>query len=191
MIRLNRPPCPHPQALANGNYKHPTNKQALASAASGKCMYCEAAISHVNFGHIEHIKPKESFSELTFVWDNLGYACDRCNNSKGSKYFPRTPLLDPYSEDPAGHLLAYGPFVFCRDGSERGELTINEIDLNRAQLVELRANRITALQKALVAASRAGDPAVKESAIAQLKSEAQSDKEFSLVASALMAALIT
>jgi uncharacterized protein (TIGR02646 family) len=114
MIRLTRPACPYPKALLDHNYKHPTNKAALACSTHHKCMYCESKISHVNFGHVEHIKPKAAgfFPNLEFEWTNLGYVCDRCNVAKGSKYFAECEFIDPYSEDPMDHLRAFGPILF-------------------------------------------------------------------------------
>ena len=38
MIRLDRPQCPNPIALQNGNYKHPDNKQALVGALIGNLL---------------------------------------------------------------------------------------------------------------------------------------------------------
>lgn len=58
MIKLERPDCPYPAALEAGNYKHERNKLALKQASHDKCMYCECKISHIDFAHIEHIKPK-------------------------------------------------------------------------------------------------------------------------------------
>ncbi len=84
MIRLSRPDCPHPDALANSNYKHPKNKQALHDASFGKCMYCESHVSHIDYAHVEHIKPKADgkYPYLKYVWDNLGYSCAICNVNK-------------------------------------------------------------------------------------------------------------
>lgn len=188
MIKLNRPACPRPAALKSGNYKHPDNKAALCSSIHGKCMYCESRITHVNFGHVEHIKPKAAnlFPQLEFEWTNLGYVCDRCNNAKGNKYFPGAELLNPYEDDPATHLFAYGSLLFAEDGSERGELTINEIQLNRSDLIERRTHHIKQLQKAFLAARRVGNPAVRLSALNELRKEAGSDKEFSFVAKAFL-----
>lgn len=191
MIKISRPPCPYPKALADKNYKHDKNKAALAESSHGKCMYCEAKITHVNYGHVEHIKPKavELYPELEFEWSNLGYVCDRCNVAKGKKFIKERPFIDPYAEDPSVHLLAYGPFIFGRNGSERGELTVNELTLNRAELVEQRGSRIKAIQAALSAAQRTTNPSVKHSAISELKKEALPDKEYSAVVSAFLATL--
>jgi hypothetical protein len=193
MIRLHRPDCPHPRALEDGNYKHPTNKAALAASTSGKCMYCEAKISHISFGHVEHFMPKgpQHFPDLEFVWGNLGYACDRCNVKKASKYNAELPFIDPYSEDPGDNLLAYGPFLWAKRGSERGELTIVEIGLNRSDLVEQRSARIKSIFAAFAAASRVNNEALRESAIAELMNEALADKEYSFVVAAALQAFKT
>ena len=192
MIQLSRPACPHPIALNNKNYKHPRNKSALESSTSGKCMYCESKTSHINFGHVEHLKPKAAgfFPQLEFEWTNLGYVCDRCNNAKGSKYFPGVEFINPYDENPANEIQPYGSLLFARGASERGELTINEIGLNRPELVEQRNMRIKAVHTALVAALRATNPAVRMSAIEELKKEAWPDKEFSLAISGLLGSLL-
>lgn len=185
MIKIHRPECPYPQALADQNYKHARNKQALVQANHGKCMYCEAKITHINFGDVEHIKPKQLFPELEFVWENLGLVCDRCNNEKRNKYDASAPFVDPYAEEPANEILCYGPFLFPKNGSERGEYTIAEIKLNRVELVEHRDNRIKAVYAAYNAACRLQSPAVKESALRELLKEAQNDKEYSSAISAL------
>jgi uncharacterized protein (TIGR02646 family) len=187
MIRLDRPACPYPKALADKNYKHPRNKSALADSTKGKCMYCESKIAHVNFGHVEHIKPKKVglFPHLEFEWSNLGYVCDRCNNAKSSKWVS-VEFIDPYSENPAVHLRAYGSLLLSRDASERGEVTVNEIELNRAELVEQRNTRIKAIHQALTAALRVNNLGVRESAIAELKKDALPDKEFSMVVGAYL-----
>jgi uncharacterized protein (TIGR02646 family) len=149
MIKLERPVCPNPSALQDSNYKHRDNKDALRKASYDKCMYCESKIPHVDFAHVEHIKPKaaDKFPELEFTWENLGYACAKCNNAKSSKYFNDTPFIDPYVEEPSEFVIFSGPFMFHRNGGERGEISITEIELNRPELIERRMEKIKALQK--------------------------------------------
>lgn len=182
MISLTRPACPNPNALDNNNYKHPTNKSALANASYDKCMYCESKISHIDFAHVEHIKPKaaDKFPDLEFEWSNLGYACPKCNNNKSDKYYEETPYLDPYSEDPNEYLFAYGALIFQRNGNERGEITIRDIGLNRPELIEKRMERIVEIEKALNAAHRTVNQALKEAAINELEQDALPDKEYSV-----------
>lgn len=189
MRRLYRPACPNPLALQT-NYKHPDNKQALQLASHGKCMYCESQVSHVYFGDVEHIRPKANgkFPEFEFEWSNLGYCCARCNNAKKDQFEDACPLVDPYSEDPDAHLLAFGSLLMHKAGSERGALTISTVDLNRPELIERRAMRITALQNAIDACYRASSTALRALLLAALDQESEGDKEFSIFAAALIAA---
>lgn len=191
MRRLHRPPCPNPDALRT-NYKHPDNKRALQDASHGKCMYCESQVSHVYFGDVEHIKPKAAgkHPELEFEWTNLGYCCARCNNAKNDQYDDDCPLVDPYSEDPGEHLIAFGTSVMHKQGSERGEITIRFTDLNRADLIERRAIMIKSLQDAVDACYRTKSLAVRDLLLKALGSQTAADKEFSMFAAAFLAAHI-
>lgn len=188
MIRITRPVCPHPNSLQSNNYKHPTNKLALAGASHDKCMYCESKISHIGFAHVEHIKPKANnkYPELEYEWDNLGYACPKCNNNKSDKYYKETPYIDPYSEDPKENIFASGALVFQRNGSERGEISIRDIGLNRAELIEKRMARISEIEKALNAAHRSVNQVLKDAAIIELEQEAMPDKEYSMCVNAFL-----
>ena len=189
MRRLYRPICPNPEALKT-NYKHPDNKGALLQASHGKCMYCESQVSHVYFGDVEHIRPKAAnkYPELEFEWSNLGYCCARCNNAKKDQFDATCPMIDPYSEDPGAYLIAFGSSVRHKAGSERGATTIATIDLNRAELIEKRALRLTQLQNALDACYRTTNETIRATLLAALDEEGAVDKEFSMFANALITA---
>lgn len=182
MIKLTRPECPKPNALAAGNYKVAENKLALKEAAYGKCMYCESKIPHIDHAHIEHIKPKATgkYPNLAYTWSNLGYSCAICNGMKHDKYDEATPYIDPYSESPEDHFAFHGWFIFPRNGSERGELTISDIALNRAALIEQRKDRIERLLQAISACFRTHNQSLREAAFRSLIQEAAPDKEYSL-----------
>lgn len=189
MRRLYRPDCPNPVALRS-NYKHPDNKLALQLSSHDKCMYCESRISHVYFGDVEHIRPKaaDKFPELEFEWSNHGYCCARCNNEKRDQFDNDCPLIDPYSDDPNIHLIAFGSVLMHKAGSERGALTISTIGLNRPELIEQRSIRINDLQNAIDACHRTSSRAVRDILLSALAHESDANKEFSMVASALIAA---
>ena len=55
-------------------------RRALARLCHGprRCCYCEDSVAD----EIEHIKPKDLYPELVFVWLNYLYACGRCNGGK-------------------------------------------------------------------------------------------------------------
>ena len=188
MIALTRPECPNPQALANNKYNDPVNKEALRKSTSGKCMYCESKIEHNSFAHIEHIKPKatDKFPELEFVWDNLGYSCQKCNNEKGDKYDINIPFIDPYIEDPEDHILFFGFFVYAKQGSERGEYTVNEVNLNRIGLIERRKERIDKINAMISAAFRTSNNKLRHQAVIEIKKEAEKDREYSAAVKSLL-----
>ncbi len=179
MRKLNRPTCPNPAALAT-NYKHPDNKSALVKASFEKCMYCEEKILSSQFGDVEHIKPKSRFKNLEFDWKNLGLICSKCNNAKSDKYDEQTPFINPYDEDPEDYIIATGTLLAQRRGSERGELTISEIELNRGGLIEKRYEKIKNIGKTIDKCFRTQNETLKKNALEDLKKEASEDKEYSL-----------
>lgn len=190
MIKISRPKCPYPIALDNRNYKHQINKTALKEASYDKCMYCESKISHIDHAHVEHFKPKaaDKFPELEFSWENLGYACPKCNNNKSDKFHDDCPYIDPYSENPSEYFFAYGTFLMIKNGSERSELTIRDIGLNRPELLEKRLEKINEIEKALMACHRTKNAALREFALEELQQEASKEKEYSLFVAALICA---
>jgi hypothetical protein len=179
VIALLRPECPNAVALVKGNYKDPVNKNALRESTSGKCMYCESKIEHNSHAHVEHIKPKAKFPKLEFAWDNLGFSCEKCNTNKGQKYDEATPFINPYSENPEDHILFLEFYLFPRQGSERGEYTITESQLNRAGLIERRKEKIDKLYILINAASGISNESLRSQIITELRKEAEKDKEYS------------
>ena len=186
MIKLTRPSCPNPTALLNGDYKHKENKIALQHANYDKCMYCESKVTHTYYGDVEHIKPKSKFSELEFVWENLGYVCAKCNGTKLDKYNNECPYIDPYLENPDDHVVAIGTLLKQKRGSEKGELTIIDIDLNRKELIERRKEKIDDLEKAINACFRTQNSSLRENALGSLVEESNDDKEYSLFVKSLL-----
>lgn len=189
MIKINRPACPNPEALKT-NYKDPVNKKALIDASHGKCMYCESQVSHVYFGDVEHIRPKalDKYPHLEFTWENLGFVCARCNNFKKDKYSEETPFIDPYAEDPSNSITVFGYTLRHKNGSERGNLTILEIDLNRVELIERRELRLRDIERAIDACFRTKDKKLQDTLLAELANEKHHSKEYSMFCAALLAA---
>ena len=179
MRKITRPDCPNLDALST-NYKHPDNKTALINASYGKCMYCESKVLHVSYGDVEHIKPKSKFPTLEFEWTNLGFVCSKCNIAKGDKYEEATSYIDPYLEDPDDYIVAFGAFLRHKKGSERAELTIKDIDLNREGLIEKRQTRIKEIEIAIDRCHRTQNETLKKTALGALIEEAKEDKEYSL-----------
>lgn len=125
-------------------------KQHLFDISDGRCAYCEARVQHVDYGDVEHYRPKSAVKEdpghggyywLAYDPTNLLPSCGLCNKAPGKvDQFPvlngtrvvgpesriedeRPLLFNPYSEDPRDHLkfLATGD---VRGKTEQGEQTI-------------------------------------------------------------------
>ena len=135
---------------AQAKYQHEAIKAALVAMFHGKCAYCESAITHIDYGHIEHFMPKgvPAYAELAVDWDNLLLACGRCNGPehKGAK-FPLAneggPLVNPVAEEPSEHLRFDFDdrlkFANVLGISKRGETTQAILGLNRPELLQRRS----------------------------------------------------
>lgn len=167
-------------------YSHKDVKDALIGAQKGKCCYCESRIGS-GFGAVEHFRPKRAISEggqrqypgyywLAYQWENLLFACDRCNNAK-SDLFPlkdsanratshhddcsveEPMLIDPAADDPSHHIGFLGDAIVSK--TERGRETIEILKLDsRADLREGRLKVYQQLQGLLElkSALESGDP---------------------------------
>jgi len=186
MIYLTRPECPYPEALTRKDYKHPLNKEALRKSTSGKCMYCESKMEHNSFSLVEHIKPKSKFPELEFVWDNLGFSCEWCNTNKSDKYDEAIPFINPYNENPEEHLVFLEHIMYPKNGSARGEYTKKELKLNRSGLIDDRKEKIIYIKKMINAAFNASIESLRNQMIEELKTEAESDKEYSAMVKSIL-----
>ena len=179
MRKITRPECPNPRALSK-DYKNAENKKVLLSASNNKCMYCESYVTHISYGDVEHIRPKSRYPDLEFTWGNLGIVCSICNNTKSDKFDESTQYINPYQDDPEDHILASGALLLHKQGSERGQLTILEIGLNRVALIEKRFEKINRIQNAIDAAMRTPNNTLKQLAIIEILNESESNQEFSL-----------
>jgi uncharacterized protein (TIGR02646 family) len=141
---------------AQNKYRHDHIKEALVRMFQGKCAYCESSITHIDYGHIEHFKPKAlpAYYELAVEWSNLLLACGRCNGAenKGVK-FPGPadggPLVNPTEENPADHLRfdfdVATKLANVLGSSIRGETTWKTLGLNRLELVRRRSDFVKKL----------------------------------------------
>jgi len=117
-------------------YNHPDVKDALKVETNGKCAYCDAKVTDVSHGDIEHVTPKSNARERTFDWDNLTFACQICNQYKSNKL----GILDPYNEDPNENIFFAAAFLKGR--THLGQVTVLELKLNRPSLIEGRNREI-------------------------------------------------
>lgn len=117
-------------------YNHPEVKAALKNETHEKCAYCEAKVTDVAHGDIEHVTPKSVNKEKTFEWENLTFSCQICNQNKSDK----EGVVDPYVDDPDGHLFFAG--AFAKGKTLEGMQTVMELKLNRISLIESRNREI-------------------------------------------------
>jgi hypothetical protein len=155
-------------------------------------MYCESKLAEdtmpevehteiSSYPHVEHIKPKaqSKYPELEFVWDNLGYACEVCNDTKGDKYDESCPFVNPCDEDPENFIVFIGAWAVAKKGDERGEYTIDELSLNRDGLLKKRQERLKGIDIEIKAAYRTKNVKLRNKLIEDLQKESEFDREYS------------
>ncbi len=86
-------------------YAHETVKRVLIQSQHGKCCFCEARITHIVEGDVEHFRPKAGYRQnpkdelqrpgyywLVYEWSNLLLSCPKCNRRFKGNLFP---LINP------------------------------------------------------------------------------------------------
>lgn len=153
-------------------------KNALIKAQHGKCFLCESKITHIAYGDVEHFRPKggsrQSVDEkdlkvpgyywLAYVWQNLFFACQLCNQRFKKNLFPiensddravshesdlglEKPLfINPETENPENFISFRGEIPFAVDGNVRGKTTIEAAGINRSELNEMRLTTLKQLK---------------------------------------------
>jgi uncharacterized protein (TIGR02646 family) len=176
---------------AEGKYRHAAVKRSLVQMFHGKCAYCGSKLTHIDYGHIEHYRPKRGSKgrpDLTFEWSNLLLACGICNGPEHkSDRFPERnedgPIVNPIIDDPTVHFdFQYDPVarlanVYGR--TPRGATTEELLGLNRTHLREYRSRRV----RRLVVLGQYADS--DQEAAQLLKEAVQSDAEYAAFARAL------
>ncbi len=162
-------------------YNNPEIKSVIKEETHGKCAYCESRIDHVHAGDIEHIKPKSKskYPELTFDWENLTYVCRECNRRKSDEYDESCPPINPYQEDPSDFLVAGGPFIWHKPGSEKGRLTEKLLGINRSPLWERRREKIEGLRIMLADHANETNKTIKKSLLSEIEIYIAEDREYS------------
>ena len=167
-----------PTRAERSRYNHPKIKRALLAETHKKCAYCESKLRHVSYGDIEHVVPKSTDPSKWFSWPNLTIACDVCNTNKGKTAVDGETFIDPYAVDPEEHFWHLGSMVYSRPGSDAAALTERLLDLNRADLLERRSERIAGLLKMLESVERCKNVDLKRLLWGEFASEAQAHNEY-------------
>lgn len=127
---------------AERKYRKTEIQEALKDMYSDLCCYCESTVSANSFGHIEHRKPKRKFPKYVFNWDNLHWACEKCNNAKSDKWDTDNPILDPTTDTeiiPTHFRPVLGlETIELHPETDPGKITIEHADLNRLELAKAR-----------------------------------------------------
>jgi len=63
-------------------------KDQLKAESHEKCAYCEADVSVVAHGDLEHFRPKSVYWWLAYCYDNYLFSCQLCNQTYKSYEFP-------------------------------------------------------------------------------------------------------
>lgn len=161
-------------------YREITIKDAIIAETNEKCAYCESKLLHIEFGDIEHIKPKSKFPNLSFNWENLTLACTVCNNNKRAYWEEgENELINPYVDDISEHLVFIGPLLVHINNSSRGEITWRKLKLNRIELIEKRSEKILQLQNLISQYGKESNAVLKEILRGEIIDFVAEDKEFS------------
>jgi hypothetical protein len=123
-------------------YRHADIKSALKRDSHSKCIYCE---SDIGFGQTDHIHPVSKCPDEIVAWTNLALVCAECNTHKKDDCAPTEPLINPFVDEPAVHLLFLGRLVFAVIGDAMGLRTLKQINLNCPDLIQKRAKRLDRL----------------------------------------------
>lgn len=93
-----RPPRTESHRAAYTAYKH-----VLAERQRKKCCYCERIVT-ASFNDVEHYRPFSQYWWLAWNWENLLFACARCNRSGKHDSFPLAAGSVPlqFGEQPPG-----------------------------------------------------------------------------------------
>jgi len=88
-----------PEALKT-RYASASIKSALRRMFGTKCCYCEAKVEAVSHRHVEHFRPQSLYPALAYRWNNLLFACERCNSTHKRDRFPLAPTGTQPMPDP-------------------------------------------------------------------------------------------
>jgi hypothetical protein len=165
-------------------WRHPDIRHALKGETNSKCAYCEAFVADVAYPHVEHIVPKSQRPDLAHEWRNLTTACEPCNVYKGDYYDPEYGILDPYDDDAASRLTAFGAFIDWVRGDQQAEITVTKLRLNRLDLVSSRIDRLNHV-RSLIERWHDSEGALKATLEQVISVEAR-EGEFSASACALL-----
>jgi len=63
------------------------SKPQLLTESNGKCAYCEAPLTHIAYGDVEHFRPKSIYWWLAYSYENYLASCTLCNQAFKKDHF--------------------------------------------------------------------------------------------------------
>lgn len=190
-------------------YGHKDVKTKLIEIQNGKCCFCEANVTAVSHGDVEHFRPKGGWIQLEkdkltqpgYYWlaydfDNLFLSCQICNQKFKKNYFPlenpklrvlkhgsiakeKPLLIDPGKMDPSKHLKYSKEMAVGK--TKAGEETIKRTGLNRKEILAQRFDYFNIIETISILAKQS-TPQGKR-AKAQLKQLKDPKKIYSMMIS--------
>ncbi len=151
-------------------YGDKTVKEALILAQHDKCFLCESKITHIDYGDVEHFRPKKAFQQtekeklnypgyywLAYDWTNLFLACTRCNQHYKKNLFP---LANPKTRKEISHLF---------DLSAEKPLLINPSEENPEKYISFRVDNLVGVVPFAVKDNHKGKATIKCAGLDRLK----------------------
>jgi len=160
----------------SGIYGDSTVKEELVRLQDDKCCFCEAKITHISYGDVEHFRPKAGWVQdneplnkpgyywLAYDWENLFLSCQICNQRYKKNYFPladnskrakshkdnidaEEPLfIHPAKENPEKFIAFKDEVPVTVNNDPRGDRTIKELGIDREKLNDRRRERLNLIR---------------------------------------------
>jgi 5-methylcytosine-specific restriction endonuclease McrA len=116
-------------------------RNALIDEFQNKCAYCGSKLGLTSQPEIDQFYPLFGYPDKAFELENLLLACSVCNRTKGNS-FPLDKsgsplLLNPRADNYADHIRIENDGT-ATPLTEKGQVTIDTLNLNRPALVEER-----------------------------------------------------
>lgn len=113
-----------------------------------RCVYCEDSMAD----EVEHLKPKDLYPEVVFVWENYIYICGPCNGRKNNKFavfIIATGQLTDVTRKPGAPVVPpeLGALVFIDPRRDDG-LRMMELELQTGWFFPLGAKQSKKYQRA-------------------------------------------
>ena len=120
-------------------FRKVTETLGLMAGVGMRCMYCSGSES----AQVEHYRPKATYPELTFIWENLVWSCGICNQVKLNRFNEDKQPINPIDDN------VWNYFFIDQFGnlSPRWNPDENALDSRAVESIKLHALDRQALQE--------------------------------------------